>query len=288
MMTERAFSDETIASFEAAYPVRPTALRHGLRGHPLLELGEIASLAERLPASEVEYNAGELPIGIPQHATPGNGLSIAETIRTIEENGSWMVLKRIERDPAYRALLHETLAELRPAILKVTGEMLQLEGFIFISSPGAVTPLHFDPEYNILCQLRGSKTMTIFPADDEDIASPAFHEAYHHGGQRNLDWDEAFAARGYPFPLGPGGAVYVPLKSPHWVKNGPEVSISFSITWRSLWSFHEADAREFNRRLRALGLRPAPPRSFPRSNLVKSVAHRALRKAGQAVGSLRR
>jgi hypothetical protein len=254
----------------------------------LLDLAALAALAERLPAAEVEYNAGNLPIGIAQHATPGNGLGIAETIRTIEENGSWMVLKRIERDPVYRALLHDTLAELRPAVADVTGEMMQLEGFIFLSSPEAVTPIHFDPEYNILCQLRGSKTMTVYPADDEQIAPAAFHETYHHGGQRNLAWQESFADRGEAFALGPGDAVYVPLKAPHWVKNGGEVSISFSITWRSLWSFHEADARELNRRLRSLGLKPSPPRPFPRGNLLKSVAHRALRRAERTVASLRR
>jgi hypothetical protein len=27
-----------------------------------------------------------------------------------------------------------------------------------------VTPFHFDPEHNILLQIRGRKTMTIFPA----------------------------------------------------------------------------------------------------------------------------
>jgi quercetin dioxygenase-like cupin family protein len=286
-MNDRVFSEEAIASFRTAYPDRPLRLTHGLVGHPLLTLEAIATLAERLPPSEVEYNAGNLPIAIPQHATPGNGLSIADTIRTIDENGSWMVLKRVEQDPVYRTLLHDTLAELRPTIGAVTGEMLQLEGFLFVSSPGAVTPIHFDPEYNILCQLRGTKTMTIFPAEDEEIAPPEFHEAYHGGGQRNLAWQQAFAPRGTPVEIGPGQAVYVPLKAPHWVKNGPEVSISFSITWRSDWSFEEAYAREFNRRLRRLGLRPSPPRRFPERNRAKSVAQRALNRAERLVPGLR-
>jgi hypothetical protein len=166
--------------------------------------------------------------------------------------------------------------------------MLQLEGFIFVSSPAAVTPFHFDPEYNILCQLRGSKTINVFPADDPQIATPTFHEDYHSGGQRNLGWHDDFESRATSFDLAPGDAVFVPLMAPHWVKNGPEVSISFSITWRSAWSFRQADAHAFNKRLRRVGLQPSPPRAFPRDNRLKSVAHRALRKAERAMAEFRR
>ena len=80
-----------------------------------------------------------------------------------------MVLKFIERDPAYPALLQATLRELLPIVTPRTGAMHQLEGFIFLSSPDSVTPLHLSPEHNILLQWRGTKTMTVFPQADEEI-----------------------------------------------------------------------------------------------------------------------
>jgi hypothetical protein len=283
-MTDRVFADDIVTRFRAGYPDRPVKLVHKLLGHPLLELDSIAALAQRMRPQDVEYNFAALPIGIPQEDLPKNGLSIAETIRSIEENGSWMVLKLIQQDAIYRALLEQVLSELKPSIEAVTGPMLQLEGFLFVSSPNAVTPLHFDPEYNILNQIRGSKVMHVFPAEDREMAPSIFHENYHAGGPRNLDWRDDFAPRGTAFPLAPGESVYVPVTAPHWVQNGPEVSISFSITWRSRWSLHEADARAFNKRLRALGIEPADPRRFPQGNLLKSVAHRAIRK----VESIRR
>jgi len=283
-MTDRTFDAAAAASLRAAYPTAPARLTHRLLGHPLLQLDSIAALARRMRPQDVEYNAADLPIGLSQRDLPANGLGIEETIRSIEENGSWMVLKMIQQDPAYRDLLHDSLAGLRPVLEPVTGPMLQLEGFLFVSSPNAVTPLHYDPEHNILCQLRGSKTMTLFPADDEEISPATFQEDYHSGGERNLPWKDEFASRGTPWHLAPGEAIYVPVAAPHWVKNGPEVSISFSLTWRSHWSLHEADARAFNRRLRRLGLDPAPPHRFPRDNLLKSVAHRALRKAERMLG----
>jgi hypothetical protein len=281
-MSGANFTIESLGRFQAAYPQQPTLLGHKLAGHPLLEIDALAALTERLPAHEVEYNAADLPIGITERAPP-NGLSAAETLRTIEENGSWMVLKRVERDPAYGALLRAVLAEIRDIVRPATGEMLQLEAFIFVSSPNAMTPLHYDPEYNILLQLKGEKVMTVFPADDAEIKTPEFEEEYHSGGFRNLPWREEFAARGEAFPIRAGKAIYVPVGAPHWVKNGPASSISFSVTWRSRWSFHEADAHAFNRRLRRLGITPAAPRRFPESNLLKSVAHRSLAKASRVL-----
>ena len=280
-MTDRIFHADALAAFETAYPEQPLKLSHDMAGHPLFTLEALAELAGRLDPKHVEYNAGDLPVGIDPDDVPGNGLSIAETIRSIEHCGSWMVLKFVENDPAYRAVMEETLAGLASVVGPRTGEMLKREAFVFVSSPGAVTPFHFDPEHNVLLQLRGSKVMTIFPAADEAIVAGTAHEAFHQGGHRNLPWRDDFAAAGRPFPLAPGEAVYVPVKAPHWVKNGPEVSISLSITWRSEWSFAESYARCMNHVLRRIGIEPAPPQRFPSRNLAKSLAWRAIRKAKQ-------
>ncbi len=79
-----------------------------------------------------------------------------------------------------------------------------------------------------------------------------------------------------PITIVPGEAIYVPILAPHWVKVHDEVSISLSLTWRSEWSFHHADACRFNARLRRMGLRPASPRLYPANNLLKSYGQRAL------------
>jgi oxalate decarboxylase/phosphoglucose isomerase-like protein (cupin superfamily) len=273
-----AFSQASLNALSRAYPDATQRLCHSLADQPLLKLERLVELGAAFPPESVEYNPGNLPIGIRPEDVPAPKLSITETIRSIEENGSWMVLKRIEQDPAYAVLLEDVLAEIRDVVTPITGEMLTLQGFIFISSPGAVTPFHFDPEHNILCQIRGSKVMTIFPQRDESIVPAHFHEGYHTGGHRNLTWDECFATKGVPHPLTPGDAVYVPVKAPHWVKNGGEVSISLSVTWRSTWSYEEADARAFNKQLRRIGHSPKPPRALPASNRAKALAWRAMRR----------
>ncbi len=277
-MTMPAFSLDARDRLAQAYPNEATLLTHGLVTHPLLQLSRLVELGATLPPARVEYNPGNLPIGIAPEDVPKPSLSITETIRSIEQNGSWMVLKRIEQDPAYAALLADTLGELAPLVARASGPMLGLQGFIFISSPHAVTPFHCDPEHNILCQIRGTKQMTIFSARDEAIVPPQFHERYHTGGHRNLVWDDSFATKGVAYPLAPGEAVHVPVMSPHHVKNGPEVSISLSVTWRSAWSYEEADARAFNGVLRTYGMTPAAPHLLPRHNRMKALAWRAMRR----------
>jgi hypothetical protein len=280
-MTQTVFPQDAQAALNAAYPEESTKLNHSLVSHKLLTLDALVSLGAALPEASVEYNPGNLPIGIAPEDVPSPKLSITETIRSIEHNGSWMVLKRIEQHPDYAKLLADTLAEIAPLVRERTGGMLGTEGFIFISSPGAVTPFHFDPEHNILLQVRGSKVMTVFPNNDEELVSPMAVEAFHMGEHhRNQPWQDHFAAKGRAVPLSPGEAIYVPVKAPHWVQNGPEVSISLSITWRSEWSYREADARALNRSLRNAGLSPRRPGRWPAQNRGKSFTWRALRKCG--------
>jgi Cupin-like domain len=277
------FSEGDLDRLRDYYPRMPGRLAHSLAGHRLLTLESLVELGKRLPRASVEYNAGDLPLGVDPDAVAHTGLSVEDTIRGIEECGSWMVLKNVDQDPAYRALLEEALGELAGVIEPVSGPMLGKVGFIFVSSPDAVTPFHLDPEHNVLLQIRGRKTMMIVPGD-EDVVPAEKHEAYHVGGHRNVPWREDYEARGHKFELAPGDAVHVPLMWPHWVKNGPEPSISFSITWKSDWVYQEADARGMNHLLRQWGMAPASPAPFPRRNPAKAYAYRAIRKARAGLG----
>lgn len=276
-MVKAVLPDSARQALRSAYPQAPTHLTHTIAEHPLLSLEALAHLAGRMRPETLEHNAAtDLPLGIAYADTPANGLSVQETIARIGECGSWVLLKYIEQDPVYAALMREVLGQIEDIVKPRTGEMMRFEGFIFISSPRAVTPLHFDPEYNILFQARGSKTMTLFPTADPDIISQEFFEAYFAGGSRNLPWQDEWNARATPISIVPGEAIYVPILAPHWVQTHDEVSVSLSLTWRSEWSFHHADACRFNRRLRQIGLRPAAPRLYPQNNRLKSYGHRAL------------
>lgn len=274
------FDSSARSALAAAYPGKTARLCHGLTDHPLLSLTALADLAGRMPRDDVEYNRGDLPLGIRPEDTPANGLSLDETIRTIESNGSWVVLKHVERDPAYGALLDAALKDVRPIVEAETGPMLHREAFIFISSPGSVTPFHMDPEHNILMQIRGEKTMTVFPPHDDETVPAEMSESFSRGGHRNLLWEDRFLERGLPVHLSPGNAVLVPVKAPHFVKNGDRVSVSFSITWRSERSVAEGELHSLNARLRARRLPLMTIGRKPERQWLARVLYRVVNRLG--------
>ena len=190
----------------------------------------------------------------------GTGLSIGETIRHIATSNSWAVLKNIEQVKEYRVLLMGLLEELRPQIETATGHLLTPQAFVFISSPNAVTPYHFDPEHNIL-QLTRHKAMTQFPAGDARYAPDRVH-SYHLGGPRELPWSEDLLTGGTEFPLAPARRS-MPVMVPHFVRNGAESSISLSVTWRSEWS-HGEWMRAVSTGYAALRAVAPPARRWPR------------------------
>ena len=109
------------------------------------------------------------------------------------------------------------------------------------------------------------------------------HEAYHTGGGRELTWCDELASGGTEFPLGAGDALLVPVMAPHFVRNGQAPSVSLSITWRSEWSFAEADARACNAVIRRMGLKPSSTRRWPHRNILKASGWRVIRRLSSRV-----
>jgi hypothetical protein len=253
-------------------------IRHHLAGHPLFELPRLVELAQKLPAEFVEYNAGALPVNQNPTLTPKTGLSIEETLRRIEECQSWMVLKYVETDPEYKNLLNGCLDEISKLSEPLAPGMTKREGFIFITSPGSVTPYHMDPEYNFLLQIRGHKRLSVWNPADRSVLSEEALEAYLAGGHRNLVYQDEYQPKAKEFALTPGMGLHVPVTAPHWVKNGDAVSVSFSITFRTPASDRRNLIYATNAYLRRRGLRPA---SFGRSawrDELKFNAYRVVRR----------
>src|SRR3546814_18834780 len=98
--------------------------------------------------------------------------------------------------------------------------MLTPQGFVFIASPVSITPCHFEPEHNMLLQLRGTKVMNVGPAGEERFAPRTQHERYHTGVHRNLPWQDGFEGGQQRVPLAPGAAVMRPVMAPTFVANG--------------------------------------------------------------------
>jgi hypothetical protein len=233
---------------------RELAVRHRLADHPLLSLEAIAELADALPAGAVERHEAKQPLLVPGGAPDLSGPP-SETVRTIDTNGRWLVLWNVEQVPSYRRLLDAILDEAAPHVPAREGRMGRREAFLFLSAPGAITPVHFDPEHNFLLQIRGTKEIHVgrFPDRAWELREL---DRYHDGGHRNL---EEIPPRSSTFVMEPGDGVYMYPWVPHWVFNGPAASMSLSITFRTQRSQRHELVHLLNRRLRHHGLSPTPP-----------------------------
>jgi hypothetical protein len=255
--------------FAEAFARRPFPVEHRLVDHPLLSLESIAELADALPRSDVERHRADLPLLMPDGAPDLSGRP-SETVLGIEDNNCWMVLWNVEQVPEWRALLDRCLDDVEAHVGRRGGGMMQRQAFLFLSAPNAVTPAHFDPEHNLLLQIRGTKEMNVgrFPDPADQLREL---DRYYDGGHRNL---ESVPSEAQTFVLSPGRGVYVDSFAPHWVRNRDAASISLSITFRTGQSEAAERAHALNARLRKLGLHPKPAGQDPRLDRAKAaLAH---------------
>ena len=84
--------------------------------------------------------------------------------------------------------------------------------------------------------------------------------------------------------MNPGDGLHFPVAAPHWVQNGPEVSISFSITFQTKDSADRKSLHRLNKQLRKFGLRPSNVGASPWRDRAKLAVVNGIRAAKAAVG----
>jgi len=270
--------------FRDNFSRQPFMIQHSLNDHPLFQMERLLELVQALPEENIEYNAGKIPVSVSHDQTPRNGLSAEETVRRIAECESWLVLKYIEQDPAYAELLEQCLAQVKPLTEPIAPGMMKPHAFVFITSPGSVTPLHVDPEHNFLLQIQGAKTVRMFDGNNPDFLTHEELENFYCDRGRNLVLKEENRNRGWSFELPAGQGLHFPVTFPHWVENCNEISISFSITFRTPDLDRRRALYRTNNRLRKFGLRPQPPGKSRLRDAACYQAFRACRKIESILG----
>jgi Cupin-like domain len=265
----QVLSPRGVEQLRAVYPHRIGVLEHSLADHPLLSREMLAMAAERMNPAHVECRAADGNNGGEFAHASRIGDSAAETIRHIDQAGRWVMLRFAEQLPEYGELIAALQAQMEPVMRPTTGPALKAVAFIFISSPGTLTPYHFDPEYNILFQVAGRKRFVTFP-DAEPWLPIAPQEQFHRLEENLLPWEESYRSGETVHRLAPGDALYVPYKVPHWVEVDDETSISISLTWCTAGSIEQDLAWRCNDWLRARGFAPRPPVALPRRPLLKA------------------
>ena len=254
----------------------PFQLKHTLADHPLFTLPRLIELAKSMPRDRIEYSSGKVAVDQRPDEIPQIDLPADEVIRTIEECDAWMVIKGVESDPEYRALLHAFLGEVSAAAGDDVEPFSDLQAFLFVSSAGSTTPFHIDAEENILVQIRGDKFVHIFDNDDRSLIGEEAMEI-SPSKHRNQRYEADFEERAEVFSLKAGDAVHIPYMWPHWVRTGKDYTISIAMTWKTPSVLRLNKIRLMNGTLRRFNRPQRPPGEAPFADGAKVFAHDAAR-----------
>lgn len=248
------------ATFE---PWRVQALTHTLSDHPLLQIESLVELGKRQQERKlVRTHSADATAGTSFADAPNlhpNTAGAAATLEGIAEARAWMSLLNVQADPIYRAFIDEILEEVRPIVEHRDPGMCYRAGWIFVSSPNAVTPFHMDHEHNFILQIRGTKRLYVWEPFDRVVVSERAQEMFHDAHSRELvTWNDEWRSRAHVFDLQPGQGGYMPSTAPHLVEVGSEPSITISFTYYTDSTRQRELLYRGNARLRRLGITPTP------------------------------
>lgn len=260
MTAKPAVVDFDAAAFD---PMRIMTVTHNLADHPLLQLPALAELARRqAEAGRVRKHGDDAKAGTNFIAATDlhpRTESAEDIVHNIENAKAFLSLLHVQRDPIYRSLVNEVLDAVEPRIRPKDPGMHGRSGWIFVSSPNAVTPFHIDHEHNFILQIRGTKTVHVFdPLDRTVLSERALEEFHRHNARELVVYRDEFQQRAHSFRFAPGMGAYMPTTAPHWVKNDNNVSITISFTYFSAETCRRERLHIGNQLMRKLRLRPNP------------------------------
>jgi ribosomal protein L16 Arg81 hydroxylase len=182
-----------------------------------------------------------------------------------------MTLLNIEQLPQYRELVDEQLEQLARHCGIDPATWRRRMGFVFVSSPGSVTPAHFDIEHSLCIQLRGERTLTFGAFADDENRDAELHRYWTGSFGRMKSMPKQVSET----RLAPGKAAYIPPWTPHWLNNGDVASLSVTITFFERGNENESTVQAFNEKMRKLRIEPARYGTHPRADAVKAAIMRA-------------
>jgi hypothetical protein len=266
-------------TFQTAFDRKPFPFFHSVHESELFSWPVLTKLAARAEAKSGGYyfESGTTAPGEKWRGVP-EGKSLVDVLAHIGGSNSLIMLKRVQEYEEYRAFLNTCMDELG-ALCNVDLKRSYRDPVmtILITSPGRVTPYHIDGEANFLLQIQGSKTVHIFNGDDSEVLTEIELEKFWSGEDTKAPkYREHLEAKAWRFEISTGTGVSNPVIFPHWVENGPDVSISLSINFKRVVDA-AADAHRVNHALRKMGLHPRRPGSSPALDGIKSSGYRAAR-----------
>lgn len=258
----------------------PFVCGHKLMGHPALSLESLCRVLPRLPPGQVMYATRRLATGDNFEKTFRQrplDRSVAETIETIRESDSYIMVNSPQVDEGFAELYQDLIHDVESLMWErgVGDKAISPKLYLFIASPNSVTPFHIDRYSTFLMQFRGSKWVTVSDPWDERVVTSPDRENYVSYVSTQLPWTPEKDGISSRYWFEPGQALHIPFVAGHHVHNGPDdVSISMSIIFNTPQTVDWRDALNFNQRarkvLRRVGMGPGPVGVDPDRDAMKA------------------
>jgi hypothetical protein len=286
-MTPHLSLDQAV--FDTRYNCEPFGFRHNLHQLDLFDDDSLRRLCRVYANFPQDYFVSE---SAPQpgsifYSVPRAPLLPHQAFDQLTPGSYKILLKRLERhDPRFHRLLADLFCEIKERLQHqhYCHDVVRLESSIFISAPGAITPLHFDPEVNFFSQIEGDKIYHLYPphALAEDEVEPLYVRATVDIGQVDLGRRDRSLEQ--IFVLQAGTGVHQPQDAPHWVETGGSRSVSYTFVFETVESRMKARVRAFNHYARRLRIEPALPGARRGRDAAKAAAMAAIIPVRKGIG----
>lgn len=244
------------------------SFRHSLGNYPGLSIPSIQKLTRQLLEDKRFDQVYCRALGSGKEDDTISADEVLATLQSFDTAGAWLRLTRVDEiNEELRDICETFYADLSRLLNQdIKSQVMKTFVTLFISSPGAITPYHIDHTWNFLLQIGGRKIVHLYDQNDPRVLRQQDKEANYF---KRFSISENTAVPGIAYELAPGDGVHHPVNAPHWVQNGPEISVSLSFGLCLHASNDDAKVHQVNFLLRKLGLNPIPPRQSRWRDSVK-------------------
>lgn len=242
------WTDEQAAGFTKELVVTP----HNLHERKMFSDDGLADLLDRYPREAFNlYTMDNTPFGAKESFRRGvvGDLSGEEILEAVRRGMLWVNLRRAnDHVEEYEALCDEMFGEIDTRTPGV--KTFKRDVGVLISSPNARVFYHLDIPLVSLWQIKGEKTMYVYPADAPYVRDDQLEGIVLGETEEEIDYTPDFDAGAEIVKMTPGTMASWPQNAPHRIDNGDCVNVSLSCEFLTMPALVRANALYTNGVLR--------------------------------------
>lgn len=251
---------------------------HTLHQRPMFSDAGLADLLDRYPREAFGIHTmgdSRSEQGGFRKGIPGN-LNGEQLLEAVKRGRLWINLRNANAHlPEYAQLCEEMFGELDAANGVRT---MKRDVGVLISSPNARVFYHLDIPLVTLWQIKGEKTMYVYPRGGQFAPDPQIEAIVLREQEEEIAYDPAFDDAASVVRMTPGVFANWPQTAPHRIDNGNCLNVSLSCEFMTFDALVHANALYANGAMRRWwGLDPSIERDGQITKISKAGLARALK-----------